>query len=151
MSELYNRTESFKVEQIKTETFMATMENIKLSEEMTIERADDIFSRLLSNIDDEDVASGDDSPVGKSDFAAEGSDSAAFKSFYDENIDQFDGKTREQVYEEFSDQYEFFDKWLKRDDEESHISLENFNEMECQRVYGDTSPYDDDDDSNDSY
>lgn len=250
MSELYNRSESFKVEQVKAETFMATVENIKPSEEMTIERADDIFSSLLSDVDDEEVITdeemeiviesaqeffanndihlpymlegkGYESPLfvdfytehaheypGKSAAevyeglsekyssfdswlcrpfdekhfsleeyeeknrledsamsdivqpykdiiaeidAASGSDSVVFKSFYDANIDQFDGKSREQVYEEFLDQYEFFDKWLNRDDEESHISLEDFNEIECQKVYGDVSTFDYDDDSNDSY
>ena len=40
------------------------------------------------------------------------------------------------LYESMSDEYEFFQQWLDRPDDESHISLDHFNEMKCIEIYG---------------
>jgi len=47
--------------------------------------------------------------------------------------------------------YEFFDDWNNRSDDEYDISLDDYNEMRCCEEYGDDSYFDDDDDSNDPY
>lgn len=47
--------------------------------------------------------------------------------------------------------YEFYDDWANRDEEERGISLDEYNEMRCIEEYGDDSDFDDDDDSNDPY
>ena len=49
------------------------------------------------------------------------------------------------------DDYEFFDDWCNRDDDEHDISLDDYNDMRCEEEYGDDSYYDSDDDSNDPY
>lgn len=48
------------------------------------------------------------------------------------------------------DDYEFYEDWCNRDDDEYNIGLEDYNEMRCIEEYGDDSYYDDDD-SNDPY
>lgn len=49
--------------------------------------------------------------------------------------------------------YEFYEEWLDRDDDEQDISLEDYNEMRCIEEYGDDNSdyYDEDDDSDDRY
>jgi len=47
--------------------------------------------------------------------------------------------------------YEFYDDWLNRDEDEYSISLEDYNEMRCIEEYGSDFCYDDDDDSYDPY
>ena len=49
--------------------------------------------------------------------------------------------------------YEFYEEWLDRDDDEQDISLEDYNEMRCIEEYGDDNLdyYDEDDDSDDRY
>jgi len=48
------------------------------------------------------------------------------------------------------DEYNYYDEWLERDDEEQDISLDEYEEMRSIEDYGDDS-YFDDDDSNDPY
>ena len=47
--------------------------------------------------------------------------------------------------------FEFFEEWQNRDEEEYGISLEDYNEMRCIEMYGDENYFDDDDDSNAPY
>ena len=49
--------------------------------------------------------------------------------------------------------YEFYEEWLDRDDDEQDISLEDCNEMRCIEEYGDDNSdyYDEDDDSDNRY
>ena len=49
--------------------------------------------------------------------------------------------------------YEFYEEWLDRDDDEQDISLEDYNEMRCIEKYGDDNSdyYDEDNDSDDRY
>ena len=49
------------------------------------------------------------------------------------------------------DDYEFYDEWVNRSDDEQDISLERYDEMRCIEEYGDSNYFDDDDDSNDQY
>jgi len=49
------------------------------------------------------------------------------------------------------DEYEFYDEWLNRDDDESSIGLEEYNDMRCIEEYGEDNYFDEDDDSNDKY
>ena len=49
------------------------------------------------------------------------------------------------------DEYNCYDEWLDRDDEEQDISLDEYEEMRSIEDYGDDSYFDDDDDSNDPY
>ena len=53
--------------------------------------------------------------------------------------------------EYLKEEYEFYDEWKNRPDEEAHISLDDYNDMRCAETYGDPSPFADDDDSNDKY
>lgn len=47
--------------------------------------------------------------------------------------------------------YEFYEEWLNRDNDEYNISLDDYDEMRCIEEYGDSFHFDDDDDSNDPY
>ena len=49
--------------------------------------------------------------------------------------------------------YEFYEEWLDRDDDEQDISLEDYNKMRCIEEYGDDNSdyYDEDDDSDNRY
>lgn len=49
------------------------------------------------------------------------------------------------------DEYNYYDEWLDRDDEEQDISLDEYEEMRSIEDYGDDSYFDDDDDSNYPY
>lgn len=49
------------------------------------------------------------------------------------------------------DEYEFYEEWCNRSDDEYNIGLEDYNDMRCAEEYGDDNYYDYDDDSNDSY
>ena len=49
------------------------------------------------------------------------------------------------------DEYEYYDEWLNRDDEDRNISLDEYEEMRSSEDYGDDRYFDDDDDSNDRY
>lgn len=49
------------------------------------------------------------------------------------------------------DEYEYYDEWLNRDDEDRNISLDEYEEMRSCEDYGDDRYFDDDDDSNDRY
>lgn len=47
--------------------------------------------------------------------------------------------------------YEFYDDWVNRDEEERGIGLDDFDEMRSIEEYGENSYFDDDDDSDDPY
>ena len=49
------------------------------------------------------------------------------------------------------DEYEFYDEWLNRSEEEHSIDLEDYNDMRCIEEYGEEKYYDEDDDSDDPY
>lgn len=50
------------------------------------------------------------------------------------------------------DEYNYFDEWCNRDDDERNISLDEYEEMRSIEDYGDDScDSDDDDDSDDKY
>ena len=49
------------------------------------------------------------------------------------------------------DEYDYYDEWLSRNDEERNISLDEYEEMCSSEDYGDDRYFDDDDDSNDRY
>lgn len=48
-----------------------------------------------------------------------------------------------------NEDYEFYDDWANRDDDESSISLEDYNDMRCAEEYGSDYSFDNDDESND--
>lgn len=51
-----------------------------------------------------------------------------------------------------SKEYEFYDDWCNRDNEEYDIGLDEYNEMRCVEEYGDPDSFvDDNDDSDDPY
>lgn len=51
-----------------------------------------------------------------------------------------------------NEDYEFYDDWCNRDDEEYNIELDEYDEMRCVEEYGDSDcSIDDDDDSFDPY
>ena len=84
------------------------------------ENADDVYASLMSTYFDKET----------------GADSHAFKDFYEENSDQYEGKSQQEVYEELSDKYEYLEEWLHRPDDEHEIGLEDYNEMRCAEDYG---------------
>lgn len=47
------------------------------------------------------------------------------------------------------DDYEFYDEWENRSDEDRNLSLDEYEEQRCIEEYGDDFDYDDDDDSYD--
>ena len=49
------------------------------------------------------------------------------------------------------DEYEFYDEWLNRSEEEHDIGLEDYNDMRCIEEYGEEKYFDEDDDSDDPY
>jgi hypothetical protein len=49
------------------------------------------------------------------------------------------------------DEYDYYDEWLGRDDEERNISLDEYDEMRSCEDYGDDRFFDDDDNSNDRH
>lgn len=49
------------------------------------------------------------------------------------------------------DEYNYYDEWLNRSNEEQNIRLDEYEEKRSIEDYGDDSYFDDDDDSNDSY
>ena len=49
------------------------------------------------------------------------------------------------------DEYDYYDDWLNRSDEDRGISLDEYEEMRSCEDYGHDRYFDDDDDSNDRY
>lgn len=48
-------------------------------------------------------------------------------------------------------EYNYYDEWKNRGDEERSISLDEYEELRSIEDYGDNRYFDDDDDSNDRY
>lgn len=115
------------------------------------EKADDIYASVVYERVTAEIKV-DKNSDNNTEITNEGPHSYAFRSYYEEIKEDYPEQSREEVYAELSEEYEYLEEWLHRSDDDWGIDLATYDEMRCVEDNGDiTAEIDDDDDSYDPY